>query len=185
MKIKTSKNNKKIIIISAILVVIVAIAIGIFIWKNNQDNTSTNSETSIIAERSESDEDQLNNLEENPENKNQAPNTDQPAPIVTDEETGKKRVYMVSSHDISDGTIYIRGGMNSPISGGECSVILTGPNNQTIEKPTEILFGAATADCKTVEVSQSELSAGTWSYKLKYISDSIEGETDEGSFEIR
>ena len=185
MKIKTSKNNKKIITISTVLVIIVAVAIGIFVWKNNSDNTDSNGENSIITERSESDKEQLSELEENPEKKNQAPNTDQPAPIITDEETGKKRVYMVSSHDMSGGNIYIRGGMNSPVSGGKCSAVLTGPNNQTIEKQTEILFGAATADCKTVEIPQGELSTGVWKYKLKYTSDSIEGETDEGSFEIK
>ena len=74
--------------------------------------------------------------------------------------------------------------MNSPVSGGKCSAILTGPNGQTTEKQTDIILGAATADCKTVEVPQSELSAGTWKYKPKYTSETIEGETSEGSFEI-
>ena len=184
MKIKTRKNNKKIIIISVALVAIIAIAIGVFVWKNTNENSDSNGKNSTVTERAESDKDQLNDLEENPEKKNQASNTDQPAPIITDEETGKKRVYMVSSHDMSGGYIYIRGGMNSPVSGGKCSAILTGPNGQTTEKQTDILLGAATADCKTVEVPQSELSAGTWKYKLKYTSETIEGETSEGSFEI-
>ena len=184
MKIKTRKNNKKIIIISVALVAIIAIAIGVFVWKNTNENSDSNGKNSTVTERAESDKDQLNELEENPEKKNQASNTDQPAPIITDEETGKKRVYMVSSHDMSGGNIYIRGGMNSPVSGGKCSAILTGPNGQTVEKKTDILLGAATADCKTVEVSRGELSTGTWKYKLKYTSETIEGETSEGSFEI-
>ena len=187
MKIKTSKNNKKIIIISTVVVALLAISVGVFIvfQNNNKKTEDTAQDSTTITEPAELDKEQLENLEENPENKNKAPNTDEPAPITHDEETGKQRVYMVSSHNIENGIIYIRGGTNSPVAGGACSAVLTGPNGQMIEKPTEILPNSSTIDCKTVEVKQSDLEKGEWKYKLKYTSTNIEGESDEATFEIK
>lgn len=187
MKIKTSKNNKKIIIISTAIIVLLAISIGIFIVLQNNNNKTEDvaQDSTTIAEPAESDKEQLENLAENPENKNKAPNTDEPAPITHDEETGKQRVYMISSHNIENGIVYIRGGTNSPVAGGTCSAVLVGPNSQIIEKPTEILPSSSTVDCKTVEVRQSDLVKGEWTYKLKYTSTNIEGESDEATFEIK
>lgn len=187
MKIKTTKNTKKIIIISTVVIVAAALAIGFFVWKNSNQEQEQDSarENNIATERSESDKEQLENIEKNPDTKNQAPNTDQPAPITKDKETGKQNVSMVSSHDIENGVVYIRGGTNSPVSGGSCAAVLTGPSGQTMQKPTEILINAATIDCKTIAINQSELAKGTWKYKLQYTSTDIEGESRENTFEIR
>ena len=186
MKIKNKKNNKKRVIISSIAVVILVAASAsayYFINKNSKDDSQKNSATT--AQKSESDEQQAKELEENPEYKETKTNTDTPAPITTDESTGKKTVQMVASANISSGILYIRGGINNSVEySGTCYAQLTGPNGESVRKDTTLLQSAATTDCKTIQVNTSELTKGSWKLVLKYSSDDTEGASSEVSFEI-
>lgn len=186
MKIKKQKNKKTTIIIIITISLVVAIVIGFVIFKHIKDSQESRSEAETIALRSSSDEQQFEDLQNNPEKKNTAPNTDQPAPTTTDETTGKKQVQMVSSYDIDGDTIYIRGGINNSVEyDGECYASLIGPGGEAIKKTTVLLQNAATTDCKTIQIKSSELAKGSWSYTLRYSSDTVEGASNENIFEIR
>ena len=186
MKIKSKKNNRKIVIISSIAVVAITIASAsayYFINKNNEEDSRKNNATT--AQKSESDEQQAKELEENPDYKNTKTNTDTPAPIITDESTGKKTVQMVASADISGGVLYIRGGINNSVEyDGACYAQMTGPNGESVRKDTTLLQSAATTDCKTIQVNTSELVKGSWKLVLKYSSSDVEGASSEVSFEV-
>lgn len=189
MKIKKSKNTNKKIIIAIVIIALIALPIGYFIWKNHQSQNSesdTKQDNAIIDKQTKSDKEQLKNLEDNPSSKNQAPNTDQPAPITTNQETGKKQVQMMSSHDIDTTTVYIRGGINNSVEyDGTCAAELTGPNGEKLQKPTTLLQNAATTDCKTISINKNELVKGTWKYKLTYSSNTTGGQSNENTFEIK
>lgn len=185
MKIENKKNNKKILIISSLVVILAAASVSSYylIDKNKVNDSQNNNVTT--PKKSASDDQQEKELEENPKNKETKTNTDTPAPIITDETTGKKTVQMVASANISNGILYIRGGINNSVEyNGICYAQLTGPNGESLRKETSLLQNAATTDCKTIQVSSGELSNGKWTLILKYSSDSTQGASSEVSFEI-
>ncbi|NCU34012.1 hypothetical protein EOM27_01650 [Candidatus Saccharibacteria bacterium] len=187
MKIRKSKNNKKIITIVSVIILLL-VACGATYWFLNRNNNNENDNTAQTTEpeKSESDKEQEKKLEESPELKESQNNTDVPAPTTEDEETGKQAVQMVTSVDISDNVIYIRGGINNPTEfSGNCYAQLSGPNGESVKKDTTLLTNAATIDCKTISINTNELSRGSWKYTLNYASDNTEGKTNENTFEIK
>ena len=185
MKIKNKKNKKKVIIISIVVIILIAVSASAyyFINKNSENNSQNNNVNT--AKKSKSDKQQAKDLEENPEYKETKTNTDTPAPVTTDESTGKKTVQMVASVNISNGILYIRGGINNSVEySGTCYAQLTGPSGESLRKDTTLLQSAATTDCKTIQVDTSELTDGSWKLVLKYSSNDTEGESSEVSFEI-
>ena len=185
MKIKKSKNSKKIHISVIVLLLVVSGAAHWYLSQNN-NNEKDNTAQTTKPEKSESDKKQEEEINDNPEYKDTRTNTDTPAPIITDESTGKKTVQMVASADISDGILYIRGGINNSVEyDGTCFAQLAGPNGESTRKDTTLLQNAATTDCKTIQVNTSELVKGGWKLVLKYSSSDVEGASSEVSFEIK
>lgn len=183
MKIKS--KSKKIIIISSIVVILIVASALTYIFVNRNKGEESQKNNSTSATVSESDKQQTKKIEENPEYKETKTNTDTPAPVITDESTGKKTVQMVASADISGDVLYIRGGINNSVEySGTCYAQLTGPNGESVRKDTTLLQSAATTDCKTIQVNTSELTKGSWKLVLKYSSDDTEGASSEVSFEI-
>lgn len=187
MKIKNKKNTKKIVVISTLIIALAVIgAVCFYIINNTNSDQSLQKNSSEIAKKSESDKKQEEEINDNPEYKDTKTNTDIPAPIITDESTGKKTLQMVASADISDGILYIRGGINNSVEyDGTCFAQLAGPNGESIRKDTTLLQNAATTDCKTIQVNTSELAKGSWKLVLNYSSNDAEGASSEASFEIK
>lgn len=187
MKIQKSNKNKKIIVALLILLVLFLSA-GLFFFikhSENQNISNKNADTSTTSkpERSSSDEDQAANLKDNSENKENNPNTDTPIPDqAPNPSSGKRVVQVIASSDSSNGHVYIRGGVGQLVSDGECYAKLTGPNGETLMKDTTLLQNSSTTDCKTIDITPGELSAGRWSYQLVYNSDVAEGKSSEGTF---
>ena len=185
MKIKNKKNSKKIVIILSIVVVLAAASALTYIFVNRNKDEESQKNNSTSATVSESDKQQTKEIEENPEYKETKTNTDTPAPITTNESTGKKTVQMVASANVSGGILYIRGGINNSVEyNGTCFAQLTGSNGESVRKDTTLLQNAATTDCKTIQVNTSELTKGSWKLILNYSSDDTEGASSEVSFEI-
>ena len=185
MKIKNTKNTKKIVIISSIVVIILAAAAAstYFLTQNNSEESTKN--TSNAAKTSNSNKQQTEEINENPEYKETKTNTDTPSPVITDESTGEKTVQMVASADISGGILYIRGGINNSVEfNGTCYAQLIGPNSESVRKDTTLLQNATTTDCKTIQISTSELINGTWKITLNYSSTDTEGASSEISIKI-
>ena len=184
MKIKrnnSTTNKKKIAILASTAVILFIIGGSVSAYMYNQ-NSSKDSNTTPT--QSESDVKQAEDLQNNADNKDNSPNTDPPAPTTTNEATGKTVVSMTASADVSNGTLYIRGGVNNLVADGSCYVLLTGPNAESIRKDTSLLQNASTTDCKTIAINTAELSKGRWTYSLIYQSTNAEGKTDEAQINI-
>jgi len=181
MKLQKNKKTKKLPlkIVLPILVLVLA-AGGVFAYaqyKNSQPDTSESPH--------ESDLEQSQNLKDNPDDKQQTNNTDKPSePEVVDPATNKQQVQLEASSDKSSGTLFIRGGVNYPVSGGHCFATLTGPAGQTLTKETPVLPGPASTDCQTISIPLSELASGNWSFKLQYESDKYIGASTSVTFSI-
>lgn len=179
--IKTfNKPSKKLWVVTA-LIILVVVASVLFIYFNNKNNT----DTSQPAARAQSDIEQKAQLEERPENKNLAPNSDQPSAPTSNDSSGKKNVQMIVSASISGNTLYIRGGLNYPVpEEGSCFAVITSSSGETTRKDMETLQNPASTDCKTLSLPISELSPGKWSVILKYTSETYEGTSNEAIFTI-
>ena len=183
MKIKrsTRKINKPIIVTTAILLVVLAAFFTYAFFFKPHDNKPTGTDQ---PKGTSSNDQQSVESKTDLENKEKAPNTDTPATPTTSGESTKKQVQMVASVDKSDNTVFIRGGVNYPVSGGECYAQLTGPSGQTIRKNSDALPNPASTDCKTISIPVSNLASGKWSFTLHYTSNEYEGASVEVSFTI-
>lgn len=182
MKIKknTKKINKPILIIVIILLIgLAAFLAYTFVIKPHNNTTDTTQ-----SENKPSDKQQSENLQTNPTDKEKAPNSDAPTTPTAVSGSDKKQVAMVASVDQSNGTVFIRGGINYPVTGGSCYAQLTGPSGQSIKKDSEILPNPASTDCKTISIPASDLAVGKWTFTLNYTSDEYEGVSSEVSFTL-
>lgn len=185
MKIHKETKDKRKVIAAVLLVLVLAGATSSYAYFIGRGdlNTSEGSRTAT-EDMFKSDRDQSTVLQEDPEKKNQAPNTDHPALPDAPTESGKTQVQMIASVDQSANTVYIRGGVNYPVSGGSCYALLSGPSSQSIRKDSTILSNPASTDCKTISIPVSELVPGNWTFTLRYESDNYEGTSDETPFTI-
>lgn len=182
MEIKKERKNKRKIIITLLALALAGAVLSyIYFAMLRHNDTPSNS---ISKEVHESDREQSSVLQENPENKDQAPNTDHPTAPSTTGESSKKQVQMVASTDQSGGTVFIRGGINYPVAGGSCYAQLSGPSGQSIRKDSTVLQNPASTDCKTISIPTSELAPGSWTFVLHYTSDEYEGASDAIPFTI-
>lgn len=173
------RASKKTVFITTIAIAVLAIGFVVYVvFASNRVPSSTENNR---------DGSQSNQNEPKPDDsKSQSTLTDQPAPKGTNDQTGKQQLQMTASHNMDSDTLYIRGGINnSVVYDGVCSASLTGPNQKNLNKPTTLLQNAATTDCKTIKIPLSELSVGTWKYKLTYSSATSEGSSNENTFEIK
>jgi hypothetical protein len=183
MKIQKKKNKKEIFTIALAACVGLLILIGGSVYAYSKIYESN---TPSTPTQSVSDDEQNKNIENDPSVKQTTPNTDTPLAAATNGSTGKKIAQMVSSSNISNGYVYIRGGINNlVVEDGTCSAMLTSPTGETSQKITTLLQSAATTDCKTISMSTSSLEKGTWKFTLNYSSNTAEGKTDENTFTIK
>lgn len=181
MKIKRrTKINKPLVAIAIIVFIGILIFLGyLFVYKPHNDAISP-----TTSQESTSDKKQSADLKNSSDDKDIAPNADKPATPNTDSTSSKKQVQMTASTDASGDTIFIRGGINYPLTDGSCYAQLSGPSGQSIRKDTTLLPNPASADCKTISIPISELVPGTWSFTLRYISTDYEGISNEISFSV-
>lgn len=184
MKIEHSKKTKIVLVVVSILAMLLVGAVVFYVFYYKSAAEPQASTGSFVGPDHTSDNQQTQNIQDNPNAKQQNPNTDTPPATVKNEETNKQQVQMVASTDTLNGAVYIRGGVNYPVVDGSCYALLSGPASQSIRKNTDLLTGPASSDCKTIVIPVSELSPGKWTFKLHYESDNYEGASDEISFNI-
>lgn len=190
MKIKNKKDNKKTIVAILIVVLLVACATAFYVYakstpKNESEPSLSSSDTST-EKSSKNTASPTDNNQPYPEDEKDKTNTDPQAPTSTDTQTGKTTVSIVSSVTVSDGFVYIRGGINNTVdTSGTCFALLKSQSGATIKKDTTLLPSASTTDCKTIKIPLSELSTGKWTYTLNYSSTNTEGISSENTFNIQ
>lgn len=184
MKIQSRKKNK-IVPIALILLAVLLIGSALLYYLSSTSSQKKPAETASESESArQSDNNQSQDLRDNPDIKQQAPNTDSPSIPTTDESSNKQRVQLTASTNISNGVVYLRGGVNYPVQGGSCYASLTGPSGQSLRKDTTVLQNPASTDCKTISIPSSELAPGKWSFTLHYTSDNYEGTSDAVTLSI-
>ena len=185
MKTKNKNPSRRKRILTIILIITIIVAIGLAAYYSStigspaKDEPKNNNLESSVNSTSDN-----NDSKAYPKQKKAVTNTDPQAPTTIDKTTGKTIVTVVTSASVSDSTVYIRGGINNAVSEGECYAQLKGPSGSSVKKNTTLLPGATTADCKTIKIPVSELSPGTWTYRLNYSSPTAEGVSSENSFQI-
>lgn len=185
MKIKNQKNKKIIIITILISLIVVGAIFGVIYFMKKTPDSESNVDNTENGQIVKTNKSQTKKIEDSSINDKNKTNTDTPAPIIEDSDTGKKVVQMVSSADISGHILYIRGGINNSVEyAGICYAELSGPNGENLKKDTTLLQNAATTDCKTIQVDTTGLSKGSWKVVLKYSSNEIEGASGEITIEI-
>lgn len=177
MQIYKQKSKQKYIYLAVATALLIIAGVAYFLYA--QDDSKSNT-------KAQSDVDQATKLAEKPANKSISPNSDQPSEPTSSEASDKKTVQMVASANISNGTVYIRGGLNypEPEAGGSCYAELTNSDGDVTRKDTQILQNPASADCKTISVPASELSPGSWKIVLNYTSANYEGSSNEVEISI-
>lgn len=180
MKIKRQSHTKT-IVTTASLILVILLAVLVFKFYVNKNPTKT---VKAPGETSSSDKPQSNTGKDVYNKDKVAPNADRPPVPKDTNESQQKNVIVTASVDKSEGTIYLRGGINYPVKDGECYAILTGPSGQTIRKDTTLLQNPMTTDCKTIAVPLSELSPGGWSFILRYNSETYKGASDATNFAV-
>ena len=185
MKIQNRRKSNKLTpaVIAATIILLAGLTAAAFYYKHNHSSDLSNSNDTSKAPQS-SDTKQSQDLKDDPNNKQQSSNSDKPSAPATGRATGKQRVQMTASYNISDSIVYIRGGINYPIAEGNCYAVLSGPSGQSLRKDTTLLQNPASTDCKTIAVPMNELASGKWTFTLHYTSDNYEGISDETSFSI-
>ena len=189
MKIKQNKRSKKPVIITSAIIALAlgGSAIAYQVTQSNNDTAKTDtSRSKSDSEKTNTDDLKKDTKEPTAESNKSTTNTDPQAPTSTDTSTGKTVVSVVSSVNISNGVVYIRGGINNVVdSNGNCYALLKSSSGATIRKDTTLLPSASTSDCKTIQIKTSELTAGAWTYTLNYSSNAEEGVSSEGTFSIQ
>lgn len=183
---KTTKKHSqthKIIIVLASILVLALITAGVAFLSTNQQSEQR---TTDASEDTKTTETESENLNVNPDSKSESNNTDKPkSPTVTEDGT-KSVVQMTVSANISNNIVYIRGGINNAsIANGTCYAQLTKSSGESKRLDTILLQNPTTTDCKTIALNTSELSSGTWTVKLYFSSNNIEGVSNETSIEIK
>lgn len=179
---KRTKRINKPVLIAAVLLLIGVVLFLSYALASKPHNTNLTDVTG--SKSSSSDTQQSKNPVENTEDKTKAPNTDAPATPTNTPESSKKQVQMVTSVDQSNGTVFIRGGINYPVTTGSCFAKLSGPSGQSIRKDSVLLPNPNSTDCKTISIPAGELAPGKWTFTLNYTSDEYEGVSSEVSFNL-
>jgi len=186
---RLSRRKKALIIIFGLIIIVAGLAVYYKYSEGRTDRsnikpiTKDESKKTSLGPKTDPTSDNSSSAAY-PKQKKTTTNTDPQAPTTVNKATNKTTVTVVTSASVSGGTVYIRGGINNAVSEGECYAQLKSPSGSSIKKSTTLLPGATTADCKTIKIPVSELSTGTWTYKLNYSSPTAEGVSNENSFQI-
>lgn len=187
---QTKQNRKKSIIL---LSIVVALLVGggayaLYTINSSEDKNINNSETSNKTNDENGNVAESDKQSEDPKTDDSVKetNSDTPTPPKTDPSTNKRSVRIDGSSDISNNTVFIRGGVSNSVEyEGTCYALLTGPSGATIRKDTTLLQNPTTTDCKTIQIPLSELTKGNWKFTLNFNSDQATGVSQEYAFEVK
>lgn len=188
---KQKKTSRKKIIIIAIIGLIVlsgsytAVAyMNKWIPFSDQDKPFTVDDQGrgVNPNKTKAEKDEIKNLEKNPDNKSNRPNTDvAPRPKVNPE-TKKQAVYVMmtsTEQSVDKSTITASGFVSNAVEqDGKCTYVFT-LGNKSVKKTVGAIPGPNSTSCETVQVSRNELGiAGRWTVSIEYISSSSQGVAD-------
>lgn len=176
---KTTKKQK--IILAALVVGILAIAVGVSAVKrsHNQQMSTSRDKNGISQQRTPQDialENQLNN---DPSRKSGSTQSDRPADPKIDNTTNLQKVNVIlTNSNVSGGTVSASGFVSNVVeSNGVCTYTFA-KQAESIKKTSATLPNATSTTCTTVQFPVSELSSGTWQVSLGYASGASAGDSN-------
>ncbi len=176
MRINKNKSSKKLIVTLVIVALLTTVGVYAYYHKNTNNNSVT---ADTMESQPNTDEEQSKALKESPDNKEKVVNSDRPPEPETIEGSELKSLQVTATANISSGTLYIRGGVNYPVEDGRCFATLVGPGGQKITKDTTLLQNPSSTDCKTIQISTSELTSGKWTISLNFESSIYVGKSPD------
>jgi flagellar basal body-associated protein FliL len=177
MRINNHNNHRtaKIVIVSIAAVLLVGSAtVGAFMYFHRNDIKRNSN--GISTEQTPQDKQLEQNLNNNPDQKQQTTQTDHPAAPSVDKATNFQQVNVILTNTgETNGSVSASGFVSNTVeSTGTCKYVFTN-GQKSVEKTSTTLTNSTSTTCKTVQFSASELSAGTWKVQLKYSSPTSTG----------
>lgn len=136
----------------------------------------------VNPNKTKTEKDEIKNLEKNPENKSNRPNTDVAPKPKINPETKKQAVYVMmtsTEQSVDKNTITASGFVSNAVEqDGKCTYTFT-LGNRVLRKTVGAIPGPSSTSCETVRVSRGELGvAGRWMVSIEYMSSSSQGVAD-------
>ncbi len=178
MRLQENKNrkSKKPLVVSVLIIVLAAAIVStIYLYVHRNDIKRDSNGVSI--ERTPQDKKLEQDLNKNPEKKEESTQTDQPPKPSVDPSTKLQKVNVVLTNvgESEDASISASGFVSNIVeTNGVCTYQFTSAG-RVIEKQSTILPSASSTTCKTINFPASELGSGVWKVQLKYTSSVSEG----------
>lgn len=163
---KNKNRSKKYIIFALVLLLILALVIGYFVFNDTENNVGSEQETSKVnqVDYSPPTDDEKNAVEDQ---KDSIIENQQTQPSSTSE----ARIVIVDASQYNQ-DIEVRAFVENIIKDGTCEIKFTSGNNSII-KTVPAYGDASTTPCITLTLPRSEFpNSGNWSVKVTYNSNS-------------
>lgn len=184
MKIKSSKNKFKKILIPIVIIMLAIIGSFVYVyafngsifgWNNKSaesDKISTNYEKPTKEQKDAGDEAKKNTVEGEKPNSN---NTDRPQSPTSPTDNGKSNTDVIFTAASQNGDLLqMRVLISAVENSGSCTLTLTNAD-RVITKTSEVQAQSNTSTCKGFDVATNELSTGSWAARVVYTSPSSTG----------
>lgn len=179
MNIKTPTSKSKIITIVAF---IAALTGGYLLYSSLNHlppfalSSPDPGDYTINLEKSDSEKQRTQELQQNPEQKVVNEQSDTPATPSTNEATGKQNANVILSFaSIQNDTVSVGGYITNVVEDGGSCLYMFAKNNEVIKKTAATMQNPTSTSCATVNFPASELASGTWQVALLYSSSLSEG----------
>jgi hypothetical protein len=181
MKIQKIQNNKKILIATTCLIVI-ALASGLYFFKdkfvaNSTDpiDNSVNYDSPSLSETKAGHSIKHNSLGEGDP---KTPSSDTP-PAPIPQKDGKSIVGVTITAVNQDGTtLHIRSIINMVSNSGQCAITLT-QGAKKITKTVDVQPASSTSTCKGFDIPTSEIGTGEWNIDLHFENETTQGDASK------
>lgn len=177
---KKLSRNKKILIGALIVALIVALTVGLYAYKNRNNET--------VNEVSTDDKQTVNYNPSTADEKKEA--EDKKEEIVKQEEQKQNTTSPTTGKVIVKPTITnTTGSINAYISnifeeGGNCTATFT-KASESLTKTTVGFQNVSYTQCAPMILEPGFLSTGKWTVIVKYVSDKSEGSSDPQTIEVK
>lgn len=189
IKRNSMKKRTTIIAIIAIIIIIgayLATAYAVRMFPFAYVNTTYDPGTHVINEqKTKTEEDAINELNQNPDSKIDNEQADTPDAPTVNASTGKKEAaVLITNSGVFNGTVSASGFVTNVVeSNGTCTYTFTSGGNKIV-KQSSVLSNPSSTTCETVSFPVSELTtSGVWSVVLSYLSPESSGSSQPKEFQ--
>lgn len=197
---KKQKKNKKtasniiVLVIAVLCVAAISFGVIVLIKQMQSQNGSENSgaqdrntaDEILKTEEDLKDEDKVAASGNNAKDRMEADEKAKANTIVEQDDSGLKIARPVINFIAQEGDKIAVGGEISNINeaGGTCTYVFSN-GSSVVTASTSTLPNPSYISCETARIEKSKLSSGTWSVKIKYKSNTAEGESEEQSYKVQ